>query len=119
MFKEKNCKKVIWINPREINDVEKRGQVIYPRGIFDKSDYTVAALWIQKYKTMIDAGIPKEKCLEIQPIAMALEVFFKKMVRVIQINGQYYLGDDGRHRVKAAQDSLYCQMIPVLLVEER
>lgn len=36
--------KVIWINPNDIHDVEKRGKIIYPRAGYQKSDYIDAAI---------------------------------------------------------------------------
>lgn len=111
--------KVIWINPNDIHDVEKRGKIIYPRAGYQKSDYIDAAIWIQRYKLFQDNGVSEEKLRAITPMNSAWEIFLTNMIRVSRINGEYYLGDDGRHRVKAAQDCMECKIIPVLLVEDR
>lgn len=111
--------KIVWINPNDIHGVEKRGEIVYPRAGYQKSDYTDAAIWIQRYKLFQDNGVSEEKLGAIRPMNSAREIFLTDMIRVCRINGEYYLGDDGRHRVKAAQDCMECKIIPVLLVEDR
>ena len=102
-----------------IHGVEKRGEIVYPRVGYQKSDYTDAAIWIQRYKLFQDNGVSEEKLGAIRPMNSAREIFLTDMIRVCRINGEYYLGDDGGHRVKAAQDCMESKIIPVLLVEDR
>lgn len=104
---------VIWVNPQKINGIERRGEIRYPNKNYEKSVYADASIWISKLKTYLDAGISIEKLLSINPIEKAVNVYFKDMVIVTMKEGQLFLGDNGRHRVKAAQDCLYCNNIPV------
>mgnify|MGYP004565949351 CR=1 FL=1 len=110
--------KIIWISPSKIEGVEKRGEIDFHNHGLNKSEYEEAAIWIEKLKTMQEEEIRKEDYEKIAPMKKAIEIFYKDPVRVIWKSDHFELGDQGRHRVKAAKNKM-CKAIPVLLVEVR
>lgn len=109
---------MIWISPTLIECVERRGTIHYPNKGLERSDYTSAAVWIAKLKRMQENNIDPEEYLKIEPLKEAIDIFYNDPVRVIWSHDHYELGDQGRHRVKAAQ-MIMCEAIPVLIVDVR